>query len=127
MRGLNKLYYLKLDIKDLQEEIKSIPDISGMSYSGMPHSNNVSDPTFNLLLKRERLIEKLNKKIEKYMDELVRIEDIIEKIDDIEVRTIARMRFIKNMKWEDIGEEVHLDRTVCSKKVRKYLENMGLE
>ena len=126
MRGLNKLYYLKLDIKDLQEEIKSIPDVSGMNYSGMPHSTNVSDPTFNLVQKKEKLIERLNKKIEKYLDELMRIEDIIDRIEDIEVRTMARMRFVKNMKWEDIGEEVHLDRTVCSKKVRKYLQGMEL-
>lgn len=127
MRGLNKLYYLKLDIKDLQEEIKAIPDVSGMNYSGMPHSTNVSDPTFNLVLKKEKLIERLNIKIGQYLDELMRIEDIIDRIDDIEVRTIARMRFIQNMKWEDIGEQVHLDRTVCSKKVRKYLKNMNLE
>ena len=121
-RGLNKLYYLKLDIKDLQEEIKSIPDVSGMNYSGMPHSTGVSDPTFNLVLKKEKLIERLNIKIGQYLDELMRIENIIDGIDDIEVRTIARMRFIQNMKWEDIGEQVHLDRTVCSKKVRKYLD-----
>lgn len=127
MRGLNKLYYLKLDIKDLQEEIKSIPDVSGMNYSGMPRSTGVSDPTFNLVLKKEKLIERLNIKIGQYLDELMRIENIIDGIDDIEVRTIARMRFIQNMKWEDIGEQVHLDRTVCSKKVRKYLKNMNLE
>ena len=127
MRGLNKLYYLKLDIKDLQEEIKNIPDVSGMSYSGMPHSTDVNDPTFNLVGKKEKLVERLNKKIEEYINELMRIEDIIDHIEDVEVRTIARMRFIQNMKWEDIGEQVHLDRTVCSKKVRKYLKNMNLE
>ena len=127
MRGLNRLYYLKLEIKDLQEEIKSIPDVSGMNYSGMPHSTDVSDTTFNLVQKKEKLIERLNRKMEQYLDELVRIEDIIDHIEDVEVRTIARMRFIQNMKWEDIGEQVHLDRTVCSKKVRKYLKNMNLE
>jgi hypothetical protein len=52
--------------------------------------------------------------------------DILETIDDVEIRAMARMRFIKNMKWEDIGEQVHLDRTVCSKKVRKYLQGMEL-
>ena len=127
MRGLNKLYYLRLDIRDLQEEIKSIPDVSGMNYSGMPHSTDVSDQTFNLVLKKERLIERLNRKIEQYLDELARIENIIDGIEDVEIRTIARMRLIQNMKWEDIGEQVHLDRTVCSKKLRKYLKNMNLE
>ena len=76
------------------------------------------------MLKKDRLVEKLNRKIDRYMDELIRIEGIIEQIEDNEVRLMARMRFIKCMKWEDIGQQVHLDRTVCSKKVRKYLDNM---
>ena len=122
MRGLNKLYYLKLDIKDLQEEIKAIPDVSGMNYSGMPHSTGVSDPTFNLVQKKEKLIERLNIKIGQYLDELMRIENIIDGIEDIEVRTIARMRFILNKKWEDIGEEMHIDRTACYRKLKKYCE-----
>lgn len=122
MRGLNKLYYLRLEIKDLQEEIKSIPDVSGMNYSGMPHSTGVSDPTFNLVWKKEKLIARLNKKMEIYLDELMRIEDIIDKIEDVEVRAIARMRFIQNMKWEDIGAEMHLDRTACYRRLKKYLD-----
>lgn len=126
MRGLNKLYYIKKDIESIKEEIKNIPEISGIDMSGMPHSNAVGDPTYNLMLKKEKLIEKLNKKIEKYLDELIRIENIIDGIEDIEIRTMARMRFVQNMKWEDIGEQVHLDRTVCSRKVRKYLKNMEL-
>lgn len=126
MRGLNKIYYLRLEIKDLEEEIKSIPDVSGMNYSGMPHSTGVSDPTFNLVQKREKLIAKLNRKKDRLIDELERVEDILETIKDDEIRTMARMRFVKNMKWEDIGEVVHLDRTVCSKKVRKYLQGMEL-
>ena len=126
MRGMNRVYYLKLEIRDLQEEIKAIPDVSAMNYSGMPHSTGVSDPTHNLALKREKLVEKLHRKIDKLVDEIERIENIISQIEDDEIRTMARMRFIKNMKWEDIGEQVHLDRTVCSKKVRKYLQGMEL-
>jgi DNA-directed RNA polymerase specialized sigma subunit len=122
MRGMNKVYYLKLEIKDLQEEIKAIPVVSAMNYSGMPHSTGVSDPTYNLALKREKLVERLHKKINKLVEEIERIENIIEQIDDIEIRTIARMRFIKNMKWEDIGAEMHIDRTACYRKLKKYCE-----
>lgn len=122
MKGLNKLYYIKREIEDLKEEIKNIPEISGIDMSGMPHSNTVSDPIYNLILKKEKLVIRLNKKIEKYLDELIRIENIIDGIDDIEVRTIARMRFVLNKKWVDIGEEVHLDRTACYRRLKKYFE-----
>lgn len=125
MRGLNKLYYLKLDIENIKDEIRTLPMISSPQTNGMPHGSGVSKPLEMYLLKKEALIEKLNRKIEKYTEELARIEDIIDKIDDVEVRAIARMRFIQNMKWEDIAEKVYLERTTCSKKLRKYLEGMG--
>jgi transposase len=124
LRGLNKLYYIKKEIEEIKLEIKNLPEIGAGQITGMPHSNDVSDPIFNLMLKKDRLVEKLNRKIERYMEELERIEGIIEQIDDDDIRLMARMRFIRCMKWEDIGEQVHLDRTVCSKKVRKYLANM---
>ena len=126
MRGLNKLYYLKIDIENIKEEIRSLPTISSPQITGMPHGTGVSNPLEKYLLKKEALIEKLNQKIEKYTDELIRIEEVIERIDDPEIRAIARMRFIQNMKWEDIGEKMYLERTTCSKKLRKYLESMDL-
>ena len=126
MRGLNKLYYLKVDIENIKEEIRSLPTISSPQITGMPHGTDVSNPLEKYLLKKEALIEKLNQKIEKYTDELIRIEGIIDTIDDPEIRAIARMRFIQNMKWEDIGEKMYLERTTCSKKLRKYIDNMDI-
>ena len=126
MRGLNKLYYLKIDIENIKEEIRCLPTISSPQITGMPHGTGVSNPIEQYFLKKEALLEKLNQKIEKYTDELTRVEGIIEKIDDPEIRAIARMRFILNMKWEDIGEKMYLERTTCSKKLRKYVDSMEL-
>jgi hypothetical protein len=126
MRGLNKLYYLKIDIENIKEEIRNIPTISSPQITGMPHGTGVSNPIEKYYLKKEELLEKLNRKIERYTEELIRIEDIIDKIDDDEVRAIARMRFVLCLKWEDIGDKIHLERTTCSKKLKKYIKNMDL-
>ena len=126
MKGLNKLYYLKIDIENIKDEIRSLPIISSPSMSGMPRGTDISNPVTSYVLKKEALIEKLNKKIEEYIEELIRIEDVIDKIDDIEIRAIARMRFIQNMRWEDIADKIHLERTTCSKKLKKYLESMDI-
>ena len=126
MRGLNKLYYLKIDIENLKTEIENLPTISSPQLTGMPHGTGISNPVVEYVIKKEELIKKLNQKIEKYTEELIRIEGIIDGIDDIEVRAIARMRFIQNMRWEDIGEKIHLERTTCSKKLRKYINSMDL-
>ena len=119
----NKLYYLKLEIKDLEEEIKSIPDVSGNNFSGMPHSTNISDPTSNIAQKKEKLTKILNEK----KAEVLRIEDAIRNIEDDEVRLIVEKRIFYCMEWEKIGEQLNLDRTGCSRKARKYLKNMNLE
>ena len=126
MKSLNKLYYIKIEIENIKNEIKNLPIIKSIDYSGMPHGTGASNPVESYYLKKEKLLEKLNNKIEKYTEELIRIEGIIDKIEDIEVRAIARMRFINNMKWEDIGKELCLERTTCSKKLRKYLETMDI-
>ena len=126
MRGLNKLYYLKIDIESIKEEIASLPMIPSSQITGMPHGTGGSSPIESYCIKKEKLLERLNQKVQKYTEELIRIEDIIDKIDDPEIRAIARMRFIQNMKWEDIGEKVYLERTTCSKKLRKYLDGMEI-
>lgn len=126
MRGLNKLYYLKIDIENIQKEIESIPTISSPQITGMPHGSGISNPIVSYVLKKEELIGRLNQKIARYTEELIRIENIIDGIDDYEVRTIARMRFVQCLKWEDIGEKVHLERTSCYKKLKKYINSMDL-
>ena len=126
MRGLNKLYYLKIDIENIKKEIDSLPTISSPQLTGMPHGTGVSNPVVSCVIKKEELTERLNQKIARYTEELVRIETIIDGIEDVEVRAIARMRFVQCMKWEDIGDRVHLDRTNCARKLKKYIKNMDI-
>ena len=126
MRGLNKLYYLKIDIENIQKEIDSLPTISSPQLTGMPHGSGVSNPIVSYVIKKEELTERLNQKIARYTEELVRIETIIDGIEDAEVRAIARMRFVQCMKWEDIGDRVHLERTTCAKKLKKYIKSMDI-
>ena len=123
MRGLNRLYYIKIEIANIKQEINDLPEISAINMSGMPHSTGVSDTVYQLYLKKEKLTQRLIKKVEQYYDELVRVEDTIDSIEDAEVRVIARMRFIQHKKWSDIGKEVHLDRSVCSRKLKAYFDN----
>lgn len=140
MRGLNKLYYLKIDIENINAEIEnieieinSLPTISSSQITGMPHGTGVKNPLEAYYLKKEALKEKLSQRKEKllekltrYEEEKARIENIIEQIDVPEVKTIATMRFIKLMKWEDIGARVHLDRTNCARKLKKYIKDMDI-
>lgn len=127
MQRLNKLYYLKKEIDDIKLELENLPEISSAQITGMPHSNQVGDPVFGLYQKRQKLEKKLYKKIYRYYDEIDRIEKILDGIDDDRVRKMARMRFILNKKWADIGDSVGFERTSCSKILRIYFEKNGLQ
>ena len=60
------------------------------------------------------------------IDELVKILKIKrrERIKDEEIRLIARYRFINNLKWEQIGMKMNYDKSVCYRKLKKYLERI---
>lgn len=122
MNGLNKLYFLKIEIKEIKDEIDNLSELQSVELSGMPHGNSISNPTAQYFIKKQKLIEKLNKKLEKYIDELTRIENIIGDIEDAEIRLIARYKFVDNLTWEEIGEIIHRDRSVCYRKLKKYFE-----
>ena len=76
MRGLNKLYYLKIDIENIKEEINTLSTINSPQLTGMPHGSDISNPIEKYFLKKEKLMEKLNQKIEKYTSLNTKTENI---------------------------------------------------
>ena len=124
MKNYNKLYYLKIEIEDLKKEIENLTVLSSSKVSDMPKGSGISNPTEQYLIKKQRLIEKLNKNLEKYIDELTELEEFISNIEDKEIRLIARYRFINNLKWERIGMKMNYDKSVCYRKLKKYLERI---
>ncbi len=120
---MNKLYYLKMEIEELKKEIRNLAELSSVEYGFTKGSGGVSNPTEQFFMKKQKLVEKLNDKLEKYIDELTRVESIIDGIEDDEIRLIARLRFVDNLKWDKIAIKVHSDRSVCYRKLKKYLKN----
>ena len=126
MRGLNKLYWLDIEIKNLTDEINNLPMISSPQVTGIPRGSGKSEPPAEYTLKKEYLEGKLKQAEAKHDSEFKRITAIIDQIDDPSIQEIARLRLIHYMKWEDIGERVYLDRTNCARKLKKYIKNMDI-
>ena len=132
IKKLNKLFYIKKDIKHLEEELAELNNLGSAPLSDMPKSNNVSDPTPNFVAKKERIIKKLNKAKETYLTEYEKINDYIEEIDEPEIKLIARLRFIKHLDWYDIAEEISpvnkiTHWTTPRKKLIRYLDKKEKE
>ena len=127
MKRLNKLYWLKKEIEQLEMQIKELTILSAMAMSGMPRSNSVSSPVEKFYDRLEKLRTKLQTKLNEYITEKERIEEYIENIADPEIRVIARLRFIDNQDFQTIGNEMFMDRTTAYKKLKKYFERNEIQ
>lgn len=121
MKRLNKLYWLKKEIEQIEMQIKELTILSAMAMNGMPSGNSVSSPVEKFYDRLEKLRKKLQAKLNEYITEKERIEDYIENIEDAEIRVIARKRFIDNLDFQTIGNEMFMDRTTAYRKLKNYI------
>lgn len=51
-----------------------------------------------------------------------KMEEFLASIEDAELKIIIRLRAVNNMKWEEIGEELGMDRRTASRKFYKFFK-----
>ena len=127
MKNLNKLYWLKKEVAQIENQIKELTILSAFEMSGMPSSKSVSSPVERFYDRLDKLRTKLEKAKEKVAKEMERLESYIENIEDAEIRVLARMRYLECKKWETVGEETHMDRRTASRKLERYFGKEGQE
>lgn len=103
--NLNKAYYTKLEIENIERQINSLDNFD--------------------VEKKYKLVSKLKIYQNKYINQLEYINDVIEQIEDDETRLIARYRFIDNLKWQEIADKLFKDRTACYRKLQRYLTQIS--
>ena len=57
------------------------------------------------------LEEKINAEIDRLVDLKAQMRDVIEAVPDTDERMVLRYRYIHNMTWERIGDELHADKS----------------
>lgn len=124
-RELNAIYYLDIQIRRIKRRIAELPadTIGGGGDTSGVRSSMPGDPTGRLAQKKIQLLEQLNETLEKKMDAEIKIRAFIDRVEDEEIKTIIELRCIYQESWEDIGKELHADRTTVSKKFRAYVKN----
>ena len=119
---LNNYFYLKREAEDLEERLTTLGYGVGAvkpKELNVASSKQVASIQERITQLKEIWIEKRIKALEEY----IKIEKYISSIDDTEIRTIMRYRFMDLKNWDEIGELLHYDRTSASKKMRSYLKN----
>lgn len=120
---LSKYYYLKQEIKQIEDKIKEI-DSTFMRASLInceKFERRLSNPQEKRMILIEKYTEKLEKAIEKALEELIKIEEFINSIEDPEVRIIFRYRHIELKNWEEIAKLVFMSWASVCRKHQEYL------
>ena len=120
-KELSKYYYLKREIKDLEDRLKEL----GVGLSAINLDKELSSGSSEHTSIQEKIAiikEKwINARLSA-LEEYLKIENYIETVEEVEIRQIMRYRFLDLYDWYKIGELLHCDRTTVSKKLRKYLK-----
>lgn len=127
MKTLNKPFWLRKEIKQLEDKISELTVISTSNMSGGSGGSAPSSSVERYYEKYEPLKIKLEKKKIDLILELERVEAVIENIKDSEIRVIARMRYMDNKGYEEIARELYTDRTTPAKKLKRYFEKNNVE
>lgn len=122
---LNRYFCIQKRIKQLNAELSMMPYLSATNYDGMPHGSGISDTVHAQFVKREKLIDKLNYQKARAIDELDKLNDFIESIDDVEMQTIIHARFIECRAYESIGFEIFRSHTDVRRKLMNYLDEIN--
>ena len=123
---LNAIRYLDIQICRIKRRIAELPadTIGGGGDTSGVRSSMPGDPTGRLAQKKIQLYEMLTETLEKKMAAEIAIRAFIDRVEDEEIKTIIELRCIYQESWEDIGRELHADRTTVSKKFRAYLKSV---
>lgn len=118
-KELSRYYWLKKEVKNIENQLAEFGyGVGAISFEEKIGSSGVPS---SIQEKRTMILEKLINARLDALEEYLKIETFINKVDDTLIRTIMVMRFQELKSWDEIGIELHMDRTTVSKKLRKYL------
>lgn len=113
----DKVEQLEIIREELKAEYLKSIDPSQVSVQ----TGTVGDPTALFALRSMELERQLSAEFNRLVAEIEEIQRYIFSIQDETVKTIAELKFIKGMTYEEIGEKMNYHYSTCIKKLNTYL------
>lgn len=121
-KELSRYFYLKKEVKALENQLEEFGDgVSAISYEEKIGHSGINT---SIQEKRTILIEKLINARLTALEEYIKIETYINKVEDSLIRAIMILRFQELKSWDEIGIELDKDRTTVAKLMRRYLNKV---
>lgn len=121
----NQIYYINKELEKLYKELADLKQqsfLKPITISDMPHGGAPKDLFIeytNSVLETEDMIRYSILKLQR---ERKKFELFLDAVQDSELRLILRLRCIKNMNWQEIGDEIGMDRRTASRKFYNYFK-----
>lgn len=126
-KDMGQMYYLNKEIERLNEELNWMECKSMMKspiLTGMPFGGGVSDKTADYAVRIEEIRNLIDISVKKLLYTRAEIERFLQEIEDPELRLIIRLRSINHLGWQEIGEELGMDRRTASRKYQKFCDEV---
>ncbi len=115
------------EIKALELEIEALYDVrkspAGHEGSGSP---TPGDPTGRAAMRIIELREQLLIQQERWSEAALKIEQWLQTVEDAEIRSIIRWRYILGLSWKQTGKRVYGDTEAgdaCRKRIKRFFQN----
>ena len=127
-KELSQLYYLKKEIKEQQRrlfELEVAATNCAATVTGLPAAKGMSDKVGNYATQIADLKALLEQSLKKCLNELNRLNEYIQNVDDPLVKQIMIYRFIEGNSWVKVAFLIGGNNTVdrVKKRVYRYLKN----
>ncbi len=122
---INNIYYINKEIDKIQKELYDLKtkNFYGRTMlTGMPKGNPEHDIFSEYAENIKTHEDMLHYNLKMLYVERKKMEDFLASIEDAELKLIIRLRTVNNMKWEEIGIELGMDRRTASRKFYKFFK-----
>lgn len=100
------------DIAEMERLQEMVGTVGSPSLEEHYNPNRPTEaPFIRRLEKVWELQDKINREIDRFIDLKAQMRDVIATVSDADEQMVLRYRYIHNMTWEQIGDELHADRT----------------
>lgn len=103
---LQQLYWLRIEIEELSMRIRKLESAltGGISkLNGMPRAPGISDRIGEFVPEIVRLREMARSRLAEAVEELEKLEEFIGSIEDAQIRTVFRLRYVNCLSWQQVA------------------------
>ena len=100
------------DIAEMERLREMVCSVGSPGFEEHHNPNRATEAPFVRVLEKVWLMEeKINAEVDRLVDLKAQMRTVIEAVPNTDERMVLRYRYIHNMTWERIGDELHADKS----------------